>query len=321
VALPGARFELDAGAGRYRIAKIFQGQNEEDKYRAPLTELGVDARVGDYVLAIDGVALAGSDNPYRLLRDKRDPVALTLNDEPTTDGARKVTFRPIFDESALLYLDWTQGNRAMVAEATDGRVGYLHIPDMGASGAYEFIKWYYPQIRKEGLIVDVRSNGGGNISQWIIARLSQTLLGTRFGHFSDSAGTYPATVFHGHMVSLISETSASDGDIFPARFRKAGLGPLIGKRTWGGVVGITGIGPLLDGGIVYVPIQGTNDVDGSWIIEGYGVEPDIEVTNDPQSVIDGEDPQLERAIAEVLAAMERDPKRLPNRPPDPVKTP
>jgi tricorn protease len=321
VALPGARFELDAGAGRYRIAKIFEGQNEEDKYRAPLTELGVDARIGDYVLAIDGVELVGSDNPYRLLRDKRDPVTLTLNDEPTMDGARKVTFRPIYDESALLYLDWTQGNRAKVAEATDGRVGYLHIPDMGASGAYEFIKWYYPQIRKEGLIVDVRSNGGGNISQWIIARLSQTLLGTRFGHFSDSAGTYPATVFHGHMVSLISETSASDGDIFPARFRKAGLGPLIGKRTWGGVVGITGIGPLLDGGIVYVPIQGTNDVDGSWIIEGYGVEPDIEVTNDPQSVIDGEDPQLERAIAEVLAAMERDPKRLPNRPPDPVKTP
>lgn len=321
VALPGARFQLDAQAGRYRIAKIFQGQNEEAKYRSPLTELGVDARVGDYVLAIDGVELAGNDNPYRLLRDKRDPVTLTLNARPTMDGARKVTFRPIFDESDLLYLDWTQGNRAMVAEATNGRVGYLHIPDMGASGAYEFIKWYYPQIRKEGLVVDVRSNGGGNISQWIILRLSEKLLATGFGHFSDSAGTYPATVFHGHLVSLISETSASDGDIFPAMFRKAGLGPLIGKRTWGGVVGISGLGPLLDGGTAYVPIGGTTDVDGSWIIEGYGVDPDIEVTNDPQSVIDGKDPQLERAIREVLAAIERDPKRLPNRAPDPIKTP
>jgi tricorn protease len=123
------------------------------------------------------------------------------------------------------------------------------------------------------------------------------------------------------MVSLISETSASDGDIFPAMFRKAGLGPLIGKRTWGGVVGISGLGPLLDGGTAYVPIGGTNDTDGSWIIEGYGVDPDIEVTNDPQSVIDGKDPQLERAIAEVRAAMDREPRKLPNRPPDPVKTP
>ena len=321
VALPGARFELDARAGRYRIAKIFQGQNEEDRYRAPLTELGVNASVGDYVLAIDGVNLAGSDNPYRLLRDKKDPVTLTLNAKPSMDGARKVTFRPVFDESSLLYLDWTQGNRAMVSEATDGRVGYLHIPDMGASGAYEFIKWYYPQIRKEGLIVDVRSNGGGNISQWIIMRLSEKLLGTDFGHFSDSASTYPATVFYGPMVSLISETSASDGDIFPWMFRKAGLGPLIGKRTWGGVVGISGVGPLLDGGTAYVPLSGTADVDGSWVIEGHGVDPDIEVTNDPQSVIDGKDPQLERAISEVLAAMQRDPKRLPNRPPDPVKNP
>ncbi|MDH4350502.1 MAG: S41 family peptidase, partial [Gemmatimonadota bacterium] len=319
VALPGAQFELDARAGRYRIAKIFAGQNEEAKYRAPLTEVGVDARVGDYVLAIDGVELAANDNPYRLLRNKRDPVTLTLNTRPTTDGARTVTFRPIFNESALRYLDWTESSRKAVAAATNGRVGYLHIPDMGGDGAYEFIKWYYPQIRKEGLIVDVRSNGGGNISQWIIERLDSKLLGTRFGHFSDSAATYPYAVFHGHMVSLISETSASDGDIFPARFKKAGLGPLIGKRTWGGVVGISGVGSLLDGGVAFVPLQGTNDTDGSWIIEGYGVEPDIEVTNDPQSVIDGRDLQLERGIAEVLAAMEREPRKLPSRPADPVK--
>jgi tricorn protease len=199
-------------------------------------------------------------------------------------------------------------------------VGYLHIPDMGAPGAYEFIKWYYPQIRKEGLIVDVRSNGGGNISQWIIERLDSKLLGTRFGHFNDQANTYPNQVFHGHMAALISETSASDGDIFPARFKKAGLGPLIGKRTWGGVVGISGIGNLLDGGSATVPLQGTNDTDGSWIIEGYGVDPDIEVTNDPQSVIDGRDLQLERAVAEVTAAMEREPRKLPARPADPVKT-
>jgi tricorn protease len=320
VALPGARFALDEKAGRYRIAKIFAGENEEARYRAPLTEVGVDAHVGDYVLAIDGEDLKGSDNPYRLLRYKTDPVTLTLNSKPTAEGARKVTFTPIFDESALLYLDWTTGNRAMVAKATNGRVGYIHIPDMGAEGAYEFIKWWYPQIRKEGMIVDVRNNGGGNISQWIIMRLSNKLLGTRFGHFGNKAQTYPNSVFYGHQVCLISETSASDGDIFPARFRKAGLGPLIGKRTWGGVTGITGLGPLLDGGMVFVPIQGTNDTDGSWIIEGHGVDPDIEVENDPAAVIAGHDQQLERGIAEVLKAMEKQPMVLPTRPPDPVKT-
>ena len=320
VALPGARFALDEKVGRYRIAKIFAGENEEERYRAPLTEIGVDARVGDYVLAIDGEDLAGTDNPYRLLRYKTDPVTLTLNSTPTTAGARKVTFKPIFDESALLYLDWTTGNREMVAKATNGKVGYIHIPDMGAEGAYEFIKWWYPQIRKEGMIVDVRSNGGGNISQWVIERLSRKLLGTRFGHFNDKPNTYPGTVFYGHQVCLISETSASDGDIFPARFKKAGLGPLIGKRTWGGVTGIRGLGALLDGGIAFVPIQGTNDTDGSWIIEGHGVDPDIEVENDPADVIAGRDPQLERGVAEVMKAMKEHPMVLPTRPADPVKT-
>jgi tricorn protease len=320
VALPGARFALDAQAGRYRIAEIFRGHNEEPKYRSPLTEVGVDARVGDYVLAIDGVDLLGDDNPYRLLRNKQDPVTLTLNARPTMDGARRVTFTPIFNEGDLLYLNWVLGNYDRVTRATNGRVGYFHVPDMGAPGAYEFIKWFYPQIRKEGLIVDVRSNGGGNISQWIIERLDSKVLGVRFGHFNDLANTYPNQAFNGHMAALISETSASDGDIFPARFKKAGLGPLIGKRTWGGVVGISGIGNLLDGGSVTVPLQGTNDTDGSWIIEGHGVDPDIEVTNDPQSVIDGRDLQLERAIAEVTAAMEREPRKLPARPPDPVKT-
>ncbi len=320
VGLPGARFALDAASGRYRITAILAGQNEEPRYRAPLTEPGVDARVGDYVLAVDGVELKAPENPYRLLRDRTEPITLTLNSRPTLDGARRVTYTPIFDESGLLYLGWVEGNRRAVAEATGGRVGYLHIPDMGSAGAYEFLKYYYPQIRKEGLVVDARSNGGGNISQWIIERLDNKLLGTRFGNASEFPGTYPATCFHGHMACLLNETSASDGDIFPHRFRKAGLGPLVGKRSWGGVVGINNTGPLLDGGTVFVPTNATNDVDGSWVIEGQGVSPDIEVENDPAAVVAGRDPQLERAIREVLAAMEREPRRLPARPPDPVKT-
>jgi tricorn protease len=321
VALPGVRFELDAASGRYRIAMIYEGQNEEDRYRSPLTEIGVNVSVGDYVLAVDGEELAAPDNPYRLLLHKADrPVTLTVNSRPSLNGARLVKFNPVSSEIPLRYYNWVERNRRYVDEATDGRVGYLHIPDMGSNGIREFIKWFYGQIRKEGLIVDVRGNGGGNVSQMIIERLRRELLGTRFSRTLDWPGTYPNTVFFGHMVCLINETSASDGDIFPARFKTAGLGPLIGKRTWGGVIGITGHGSLIDGGGVNVPQFGTNDVDGSWIIENYGVAPDIEVENTPKSVIDGRDLQLERGIQEVLEAMQRDPKQLPERPAPPVKT-
>ena len=322
VALPGAVFELDRDAGRYRISEIFSGHNEEPQYRAPLTEIGVDARVGDYVLAIDGEDLAGTDNPYRLLRHRADrPVSLTLNDQPTAEGAREVVFNPVTQERRLRYLTEVEANRRKVSEMTDGRVGYLHVPDMGADGIQEFIKWFYGQIRKEGLVIDVRGNGGGNVSQMLIERLGRTVLGTRFSRTYDTPGTYPATAFHGHLVCILDEDSASDGDIFPYRFREAGLGPLIGKRSWGGVIGSTNHGPLLDGGSVNVPQFGTNAVDGSWVVENVGVEPDIEVDNDPQSVIAGRDPQLERAVEEVLRMIRENPKSLPARPAPPVKTP
>ncbi len=320
VGLPGARFAIDAPAGRYRIAKLYRGHNEEDQYRSPLTEVGVDARVGDYVLAIDGRDLAGDESIYERLRDKKDPVTLTLNDRPSLAGARQVTYKPITSEANLIYLDWVLDNMKRVDKLTGGRAGYLHVPDMGAPGIQEFIKWFYPQIRKAGLVVDVRSNGGGSVSQMLIERLSRKLLGTRFGSARDDAGTYPGTVFTGPMVCLLNETSASDGDIFPHMFRQAGLGPLIGKRSWGGVVGISGRGPLIDGGGVSVPENGSNSPDGKWVMEGHGVDPDIVVENDPVSVTAGRDPQLERGVQELLQRMERQPAKLPGRPPDPVKT-
>ncbi len=320
VGLPGARFELDEEAGRYRIARILPGHNEETLYRSPLTEVGVGAREGDYVLAIERVELEGDDNPYRLLQHLTEPVTLTVNDRPSFDGAREVTYEPRRDETPLLYLEWVLDNLAMVDEMSDGTIGYLHIPDMGPRGIAEFIKWYYPQIRKQGLVVDVRSNGGGNVSQMIIERLDTRVMGTRFGRTSEVPTTYPSTAFHGHLACLISETSASDGDIFPHYFREAGLGPVIGKRTWGGVVG-GGYAPLIDGGTLFVPRSATNNLEGEYIIEGLGVEPDIEVTNDPAAVAAGRDPQLERGVKEILQAIQRDPKRLPDRPADPVKTP
>jgi tricorn protease len=321
VALPGARFELDRASGRYRIARIFHGQNEEDAYRAPLTEVGVDARVGDYVLAIDGEELAAKDDPYRLLRYKADrAVHLTLNDRPRREGARDVLFRPVASEIDLLYLDWVTRNRQRVDAATGGRVGYIHIPDMGEDGLREFVKSYYTQLRKEGLIVDVRSNGGGDVSGMLLDRLRRTLLSVDFSRQDEDPVPFPAGTFHGPMVALINETTSSDGDIFSYMFRLAGLGPLVGKRTWGGVVGISDTGPLIDGGSISVPESATASLDGQWIIEGHGVDPDIDVEQDPKAVIAGHDPQLERAIAEVLRRMQEHPKKLPQRPPPPVRT-
>lgn len=319
--LPGASFELDTRSGRYRISAIMQGENEEERYRAPLTEIGVDARVGDYVLAIDGEELTAGMNPYRLLLNKADrPVELTLNDKPDMSGSRKVTYMPIPNERHLRYLAWVTHNRDYVSKQTGGKVGYLHVPDMGSDGIREFIKWFYGQIDKEGLVVDVRGNGGGNVSQMLIERLRRVLLSVDYSRNDDYPQPYPQNVFNGHLVCLLSETSASDGDIFPAMFRKAGLGKLIGKRSWGGVVGITGHGRLIDGGTVYVPEYGFVNTDGEWDIENYGVAPDIEVENDPASIIEGKDNQLDRGISEIMKLIEEHPKKYPPRPPYPVKT-
>jgi tricorn protease len=322
VALPGARFELEPRTGRYRITHIFAGHNEEGIYRSPLTEIGVDASVGDYVLAIDGVELRADEDPYRLLRDRADrPVTLTLNRTPSMQGARQVTYSPVTSEADLVYLDWVEANRRRVAEMTNGRVGYIHIPNMGAEGIREFIKWYYPQIRMEGMVVDVRANGGGNVSSMIIERLQRQVLATGFSRNDDYATVYPrAPTFHGALVTVLDENSASDGDIFPAMFRQAGLGPLVGRRSWGGVVGITDRGTLIDGGTVNVPEFGFNSVTGEYIIEGHGVDPDIEVHQDPVAVLNGRDPQLERAVQEVLRQMQETPRALPVRPAPPVRT-
>ena len=320
VALPGARFELDRTANRYRISKVLKGQNAEARYRSPLTEVGVNVAEGDYLLAINGRPLDGAQNPYALLQlPKGKPVELTVSPDAGGRNKRTVLVDPIASETSLFYLQWIEANRKRVDEATGGRVGYLHLPDMGANGIREFSKWYYGQIRKEGLVVDVRGNGGGNVSQMIIERLRRTLLGTAFARTAELTFTYPYTVFHGHMAVLMNETSGSDGDIFPWMFRQAGLGPLIGKRSWGGVVGISFRGPLVDGGQVYVPEFGTASEKGQWIIEGRGVEPDIEVANDPVAVIEGKDAQLDRAIAEIMKQLEKDPRKLPSRPAAPVK--
>jgi tricorn protease len=323
VALLGARFELDKTAGRYRVKSIMPGENDEDRYRSPLTEVGINVHEGDYILAVNGQELTAHDNPYHLLQTAPgQPVELRVNSKPSDAGARTVLVKPLDDEKDLKYFDWVEHNRRYVEEKTGGKVGYVYVPDMGGDGIREFIKWFYPQLRKQGLIVDVRDNGGGNVSSMIIERLSRKLLGLNYDRNATEPGTYPPQVFNGPMAALINETSASDGDIFSYMFKQAKLGPTIGKRTWGGVVGISDYGPLLDGGQVEVPeFVAIADLNGNYKVEGEGVSPDIEVENDVFSTIHGKDPQLDRAISEVMKSIEANPPRLAPHQADPVKAP
>jgi tricorn protease len=323
VGLLGARFALDAASGRYRIARVLPGENDEPRYRSPLTEVGVNVKAGDYVLAINGSPLTAQDNPYRLLRvAPGQMVQLLVNSRPATDGARTVLVKPIASEMNLHYLDWVQANRDYVAKASNGRIGYLHIPDMSADGAREFIKWYFPQLRKAGLVIDVRDNGGGFMSQTMIERLSRKVLAYNYLRGSSITGTYPGATYVGHLVALCNGTSASDGDIFSYMFKQAKLGPLIGTRTWGGVVGITSWGPLIDGGSVNVPeFAAIVNLDGQYAVEGEGVEPDIVVNEDVAQELSGKDPQLDKAIAVLEQQIKDQPVHLPPQPPGPNKAP
>ncbi|MDA8016683.1 MAG: S41 family peptidase [Thermoanaerobaculia bacterium] len=320
-ALLGARFEA-GDDDRLRIARIFRGDNAEDNYRSPLTEVGVDVSEGDYLLAIDGEELTADDNPWRILRyADRAFVELTVNDRPTLEGSRDVVVRGIRSEDDLIYLEWIEANRKRVEEASNGRAGYIHIPDMGGSGIREWIKWYYGQRYKEGLVIDVRNNGGGNVSPMIIDRLRDDIRMIDWERHRDGAEPIPTSARLGHLVALLDEDTASDGDQFAWQFRDYELGPLIGKRSWGGVVGIYGSYDLIDGGGVSVPESGSGGRDGQWIIEGWGVEPDIEIDNDPAGLVQGIDAQLEKAIEVLMETIERDPRTLPRRPAPPIKTP
>jgi tricorn protease len=308
----GADLELDAKAGRWRIARILAGQNWVEGRRSPLQQPGVHVAPGEYLLAIDGQDLSPREEPYRLLAQTvGKTVTLTVGPRPSKEGAREVSIQPEANDWDLRYIDWVDSNRKKVDQATQGRVGYIHIPDMGAHGLKEFIRQYYPQVRKKGLIVDVRNNGGGFVAPAILERLRRSLIG-----MSNMRGqapfTEPPAVFHGPMVAMADQYSASDGDIFPWSFRAYGLGPVIGKRTWGGTVGIRGVGSeMVDGGYDFVPEFGLYDLKSRWVAENEGVPPDIEVDNLPADLLAGRDPQLDRAIAETLKRVEAEKPSLP----------
>jgi tricorn protease len=259
-------------------------------------------------------------NPYEALVGKAGrAVTLKLSKEPAEKGSREVVVTPIADEAQLYYHAWVQNNIKKVSDATGGKVGYLHVPDMGMAGLNEFVKYYYPQVRKKALIIDVRGNGGGNVSPMLIERLRRQIAMITIAR-NGTPNVDPTGTLYGPMVCLMNEFSASDGDLFPFRFKQYKLGPLIGKRSWGGVVGIRGTLPLVDGGYLMRPEFSRYDVEGKkWIIEGHGVDPDIVVDNDPAKEYAGEDQQLEKAIAVVKEKLKTEEKTLPGLPPAPKK--
>ncbi len=320
--LLGAEFSRDPATRAYRIDRILPGENWDKHARSPLTEVGVNVKPGDYILAVNGIPVSKLANINDALIDTADKqVVLRVNSKPTDNGARDVTVVPTADEAPLYYLAWVQKNIDDVSKKTNGEVGYLHIPDMGRPGLNQFTKLYFPQIRKKGLIVDVRGNGGGFVSPLVIERLRRALVMVEIARNGTPQPNPPQT-FLGPMVAMCDEFSASDGDIFPYRFKSMGLGKLIGKRTWGGVIGIRNPLPLADGGQFFKPEFAPYSKEGKeWVIEGHGVDPDIVVDNDPAKEFHGEDQQLDRAIQEIEEELKTKRYDLPPVPPFPNRNP
>ncbi|MCC6234459.1 MAG: PDZ domain-containing protein, partial [Verrucomicrobiales bacterium] len=318
--LLGAKLSRDA-SGFYRLDRILRGHNWESKYRSPLTEIGVDARAGDLILAVNGVSTREMvDIQSALVGTAGKQVRLTLNTKPDPEGAREVTVIPTDNEQDLYYLEWVLGNIEKVEAATGGRAGYVHVPDMGVPGLNEFAKFYYAQLHKEALIVDCRGNGGGNVSPQIIERLRREPAFWTIAR-NGAVNVDPVGQVLGPKVLLIDPFSASDGDIVAYRFRVHKLGPIVGQRSWGGVVGIRGTLPLLDGGYLNRPEFSRFDLGArEWVMEGVGVEPDIAVDNDPTREFEGVDDQLTRALEELRKAMDANPVRIPEIPPYPDKS-
>jgi len=311
--LLGAEISRDK-SGFFRIERIYPGETWSASLRSPLTEPGINAKEGDYIVAIDGVATNTVGDLYSLLTGKAGvPTELSLNATASLKGARKIVVKPLEEEYSLIHYQWVKKNIEKVDKASDGKIGYIYIPDMSAEGLNEFARYFYPQLDKEGLIIDDRANGGGNVSPMILERLAREPYRMTMYRGSSRNGTIPDAVQVGPKVCLINKYSASDGDLFPWGFRALGLGKLIGTRTWGGIIGISGSLPFIDGTDLRVPFFTSYDMDGNWIIENHGVDPDIQIDNDPIKEWNGEDEQLDRAIEEVQRQL-KDRRPLPKTP-------
>ena len=305
--------------GGFRINRIISVPAFAEQLRSPLAAPHLGVAEGNVILGINGQSLNITSNIYELLQDQAGKrVLLTVADDADGVNRRTVEVETLSSESMLRYIAWVQSNLEYVSEQSDGEIGYIHIPDMGGNGLSVFSRYFYPQFRKKAIVIDVRNNGGGFVSQMIIERLSRTPLAYDQPRHGNTY-RYPYRAVDAHLAALIDQHAGSDGDIFPTMFKKLGLGPLIGTRTWGGVVGIRADKPFIDFGMVTQPEYAWWEETGGWTIENYGVDPDIEVPLTPEDQIAGRDPQLDRAIEYLTQKLADEPKGDPPVPPYPTR--
>ncbi|MBK5292373.1 MAG: PD40 domain-containing protein, partial [Acidobacteriia bacterium] len=315
IGMLGADYKVENG--RYRFANVIHGENWNPDLKAPLTQPGVNIAIGDYLLAVNGIELRGTDNVYSFFEvTSGKAVVLKVGADPAGAGAREVTVVPIADEAKLRKLAWVEANRRKVDQMTNGRVAYIYMPDTGYGGYLSFSRYFFSQVGKEAAIIDDRFNHGGHLATDIIEYLKRPLMSmitTRDG--ADWA--QPLGAIFGPKVMIINEFAGSGGDAMPWYFRRAGVGKLIGKRTWGGLVGMSGVPELMDGGVVTAPSAAIWNPNGQYDVENIGTPPDIEVEQDPKAVRLGRDPQLETAVSVVLEELAKNPAPAMKRPPFP----
>ena len=319
VGLLGADYEISDGY--FRVDKIYTGENWNPELTAPLSGPGINVNEGDYLLEVNGEPLTADMNMYKLFEATAGKqVQLRVNDRPTTDGSRLVTVVPIENESGLRMRDWIESNRRLVDEMSDGQLAYVYVPNTGTVGYEYFNRYYFSQQDKPGAVIDERNNGGGSAADYMVDIMNRDL----HGYFNSKAAdrkpfTTPMAGIWGPKVMVINENAGSGGDLLPYMFRKMEIGPLIGTRTWGGLVGTWDTPSFIDGGRMVAPRGGFFDVDGEWAVEGEGVAPDIEVFQHPAEVMRGNDPQLEASVEEALRLLELNPVELQEEPEAPVR--
>ncbi|MEK7403737.1 MAG: PDZ domain-containing protein [Acidobacteriota bacterium] len=313
--LLGADYRIENG--RYRFARVYNGENWNPDLKAPLTQPGVNVVAGEYLLAVSGRELRAADNIYSFFEGTAGKsVLLKVGPDPSGANSRQVTVTPVSDERRLRHLAWIEDNRRKVDQMTKGRVAYIYMPDTSHGGSVALNRYLFAQVGKEAAIIDGRFNHGGHVATDIIETLRRPVM--RAVTPRDGADVFlPLGAIFGPKVMLINELAGSGGDLMPWLFRQFGVGKLVGKRTWGGVVGISEYPELMDGGVVMAPCVLVWNPNGEWDIENQGVAPDIEVELDPKIVRQGCDPQLEKAVAVVMEELEKNPAPRPKRPPSP----
>jgi len=318
--LLGCDFELvqDGADSAYRISKIYSGGDWDSDARSPLEELGVNVKVGEYVLAVNGVPIDTAQDPWAAFVGSAGKLtSLTINAAPRLDGKeRDVVLKPMGSETSLRFRDWIEAKRKYVEEKSGGKVGYIYVPNTGVDGQSELYRQFFGQRNKVALIIDERWNGGGQIPTRFIELLNRPVL-NYWARRDGNDWTWPPDAHNGPKAMLINGLAGSGGDMFPALFRQQKIGTIIGTRTWGGLVGITGDPKLIDGGQITVPRFAYYEKDGTWGIEGHGVDPDIEVLDDPAILVKGIDPQIDKAIEVLLEQAAANPYAPPKRPASP----